>query len=42
LWSVEIAGRESGEKEGELLVGKETGSIYSWLPVVLSAGASGD
>jgi 2-oxoglutarate ferredoxin oxidoreductase subunit alpha len=42
LWSVEIAGRESGEKEGELRVGKETGSIYSWLPVVLTAGASGD
>ena len=42
LWSVEIVGREGGEKEGELRVGKETGSIYSWHPVVLSAGAGAD
>jgi 2-oxoglutarate ferredoxin oxidoreductase subunit alpha len=42
LWAVEIVGRESGEKEGELRVGKETGSIYSWRPVVLSAGAGAD
>jgi hypothetical protein len=43
LWVVELAGRESGEKEGELRIGAETGSIYSWeLTKVMSAGASSD
>jgi hypothetical protein len=43
LWVVEMIGRESGEKEGELRIGAETGSIYSWeLTKVMSAGASSD
>ncbi len=43
LWVVEMAGRESGEKECELRIGAETGSIYSWeLTKVMSAGASSD
>ncbi len=38
-WMVELAGRESHEKEGELRIGVETGSVYSWQPVKsLSAG----
>jgi hypothetical protein len=33
----------SGEMEGELRIGAETGSIYSWeLTKVMSAGASSD
>ncbi len=43
LWLVEIAGRESGQKEGELRIGVETGSIYSWAPTkVLSVGTGSD
>jgi hypothetical protein len=43
LWVVEMIGRESGEKDGELRIGAETGSIYSWeLTKVMSAGASSD
>jgi hypothetical protein len=43
LWVVEMVGRESGEKECELRIGAETGSIYSWeLTKVMSAGASSD
>ena len=43
LWVVEMVGRESGEQEGELRIGAETGSIYSWeLRKVMSAGASSD
>jgi 2-oxoglutarate ferredoxin oxidoreductase subunit alpha len=33
VWDVEIVSRESGEKRGELLIGVETGSTYSWRPV---------
>jgi 2-oxoglutarate/2-oxoacid ferredoxin oxidoreductase subunit alpha len=33
VWNVEIVSRESGEKRGELLIGVETGSTYSWQPV---------
>ena len=33
-WSVEIVSRESAEKRGELLIGVETGSTYSWREVV--------
>jgi 2-oxoglutarate/2-oxoacid ferredoxin oxidoreductase subunit alpha len=33
VWDVEIVSRESGEKRGELLIGVETGSTYSWQPV---------
>ncbi len=37
------AGRESGEVEGELRIGAETGSIYSWeLTKVMGAGATSD
>jgi 2-oxoglutarate ferredoxin oxidoreductase subunit alpha len=39
LYLVELTGRESGAKEGELRIGAETGSIYSWQPAELSAGA---
>ncbi|HLE37215.1 MAG TPA: hypothetical protein VI699_08705, partial [Candidatus Acidoferrales bacterium] len=33
LWLVEIVSRDSGEKHGELRVGVETGSTYSWQPI---------
>jgi 2-oxoglutarate/2-oxoacid ferredoxin oxidoreductase subunit alpha len=33
VWDVEIVTRESGDKRGELLIGVETGSTYSWLPI---------
>jgi len=33
VWDVEIVSRESGDKRGELLIGVETGSTHSWLPV---------
>jgi 2-oxoglutarate ferredoxin oxidoreductase subunit alpha len=33
VWKVEIVSRESGEKQGELLIGVETGSTYAWQPV---------
>ena len=40
LWLVELVGRENGEKQGELRIGVETGSIYSWQSgKVLGAGA---
>src|SRR5262249_23999698 len=43
LWLIELAGLESGEKEGELRIGAETGSVYSWEPTkVSSAGAGSD
>jgi len=43
VWVVEMVGRESGEQEGQLRVGAETGSIYSWERTkVMSAGASSD
>jgi hypothetical protein len=43
LWVVGVVGRDSGEMEGELRIGAETGSIYSWeLTKVMSAGASSD
>jgi len=32
VWQVEIVHRDSGEKRGELRVGVETGSTYSWQP----------
>ncbi|MEK7830541.1 MAG: hypothetical protein AAB401_05605, partial [Acidobacteriota bacterium] len=41
LWLVEVVGRESDKEEGELRIGVETGSIYSWQPFkVMSVGAS--
>jgi 2-oxoglutarate ferredoxin oxidoreductase subunit alpha len=33
VWDVEILSRESGDKRGELLIGVQTGSTYSWQPV---------
>ena len=33
IWSIEIVGRENGAKHGDLHVGVETGSTYSWQPV---------
>lgn len=32
VWRVEIVHRDSGEKQGELRVGVETGATYSWQP----------
>jgi pyruvate/2-oxoacid:ferredoxin oxidoreductase alpha subunit len=32
VWQVEVVHRENGAKQGELLVGVETGSTYSWQP----------
>ncbi len=32
VWRIEIVHRDSGEKLGELRVGVETGSTYSWQP----------
>jgi 2-oxoglutarate ferredoxin oxidoreductase subunit alpha len=32
-WTVEVVTRESGEKRGDLLIGVQTGSTYSWRPV---------
>ena len=32
VWQIEIVHRESGAKQGELHVGVETGSTYSWKP----------
>ncbi len=43
LWLVELVSRESGEKEGQLRIGVETGSIYSWqLVEAMSASARTD
>ena len=33
LWKIDVVTREGGEKRGELKVGVETGSTYSWQPV---------
>jgi 2-oxoglutarate ferredoxin oxidoreductase subunit alpha len=33
IWKIELVGREGGEKRGDLSVGVETGSTYSWHPV---------
>jgi 2-oxoglutarate ferredoxin oxidoreductase subunit alpha len=33
VWQIEIVHRDSGEKQGELQVGVETGSTYTWQPV---------
>jgi len=33
IWKIEVVTREGGEKRGELRVGVETGSTYSWQPV---------
>jgi pyruvate/2-oxoacid:ferredoxin oxidoreductase alpha subunit len=33
IWKVDVVSRENGEKHGELHVGVETGSTYSWQPV---------
>jgi 2-oxoglutarate ferredoxin oxidoreductase subunit alpha len=33
IWKIEVVGRENGEKHGELQVGVETGSTYSWQAV---------
>lgn len=33
IWVVELVNRDSGQKHGELRVGVQTGSTYSWQPV---------
>jgi hypothetical protein len=33
IWLIEIVSRDSGEKQGDLLIGVETGSTYSWRPM---------
>ena len=32
VWNIEIVNRETGAKTGELHVGVQTGSTYSWQP----------
>jgi len=32
VWRIQIVNRETGEKHGELQVGVQTGSTYSWQP----------
>ena len=32
VWQIEVVHRETGAKHGELLIGVETGSTYSWQP----------
>jgi 2-oxoglutarate ferredoxin oxidoreductase subunit alpha len=34
VWRIEIVHRDSGEKQGELEVGIETGSTHSWQPAI--------
>jgi hypothetical protein len=34
VWLVEIVSRDGGEKRGELRIGVETGSTYTWHPAV--------
>ena len=34
VWRIEIVHRDSGEKQGELEVGVETGSTHSWQPAI--------
>jgi 2-oxoglutarate/2-oxoacid ferredoxin oxidoreductase subunit alpha len=33
VWQIEIVNRDSGKKQGDLRVGVQTGSTYSWQPV---------
>ena len=33
VWNVEVMNRGSGAKQGDLKIGVETGSIYSWEAV---------
>lgn len=33
IWLIDVVSRDSGEKHGELLIGVETGSTYSWQPI---------
>ena len=33
IWNVEIVNRDTGQKTGEVHVGVQTGSTYSWQPV---------
>ncbi len=33
IWVVELVDRDSGQKQGELRVGVQTGATYSWQPV---------
>jgi 2-oxoglutarate ferredoxin oxidoreductase subunit alpha len=39
VWEVEIVSRETGEKQGELKIGVQTGSMHSWQPAAKAAGA---
>ena len=41
LWSVEVVTRDAADKSGELLIGIESGSSYSWRAAELKQGASG-
>jgi len=41
LWSVEVVTRDAADKSGELLIGIESGSTYSWRAAELKQGASG-
>jgi len=33
VWQIEIVSRDGGQKRGEMQIGVETGSLYSWEPV---------
>lgn len=39
VWLVECVDRKSGAKQGELHIGVQTGSTYSWKPVEVEKGA---
>jgi 2-oxoglutarate/2-oxoacid ferredoxin oxidoreductase subunit alpha len=34
LWRVEIAARDTGRKEGELMIGARTGAVHGWQPAI--------
>lgn len=38
VWRIELVSRDSGEKRGELMIGVETGSTYTWKPVPAMRG----
>jgi 2-oxoglutarate ferredoxin oxidoreductase subunit alpha len=41
IWSIEIVSRDSAEKTGELLIGIESGSTHSWIPVIKHKSVGG-
>jgi hypothetical protein len=41
VWAVELVSRQSGNPEGLLVIGVDTGSIYGWHPVTPSLLSEG-